>query len=82
MTEELEEMHSELNKLNLATDKKANTPEELAYLLRSKTIIVHGQIFAGTMLRIGDITKLLETTMSSVRFTLSKDLQEITELSL
>ena len=30
MTEELEEMHKDLNKLNLATDKNADTPEELA----------------------------------------------------
>jgi len=82
MTEELEEMQSELNKLNLATDKKANTPEELAYLLRSKTIIVHGQIFAGTMIRIGNITRLLETSMNNLKFTLSQDLQEIIELSL
>ena len=82
MTEELEEMHKDLNKLNLATDKEADTPEELAYQLRSRIIIVHGQIFAGTILRIGNITKLLETTMSSLKFTLSQDLQEIIELSL
>ena len=82
MTEELEEMHRDLNKLDLATDKKADTPEELAYLLRSRTITVHGQIFAGTMLRIGNITKELETTMSSLKFTLSPDLQQIIELSL
>jgi len=82
MTEELEEMHSDLKKLDLATDKKADTPEELAYQLRSRVIIVHGQIFAGTMLRIGNVTKLLETTVNSVRFTLSQDLQEIIEHSL
>ena len=82
MTEELEEMHKDLNKLDLATDKKADTPDELAYQLRSRIIIVHGQIFAGTMLRIGNVTKLLETTLNSVKFTLSQDLQEIIEHSL
>ncbi|MDO8946382.1 MAG: FapA family protein [Desulfocapsaceae bacterium] len=82
MTEELEEMNSDLYKMNLATDKKADTPEELAYRLRSRSIKVHGQIFAGSLLRIGNVTKLLGTTTSSRKFTLSEDLQEIISLPL
>lgn len=82
MTGELEEMNEELNQLNLATDKHADTPEEMAYMLRSRSITVHGLIFAGTKLRIGNVTKVLESTMSARRFTLSEDLQEITSFSL
>ncbi|MBU0663987.1 MAG: FapA family protein [Proteobacteria bacterium] len=82
MSEELEEMNSDLHKINLATRNKNDTPEELATRLRSRTITVHGQIFAGTLLRIGNVTKLLETNMSSKKFTLSADLQEIIPLPL
>ncbi|MFH2121896.1 MAG: FapA family protein [Pseudomonadota bacterium] len=82
MTEELEEMNSDLHKMNLATDKKADTPEELAYRLRSRSIKVHGRIVAETLLRIGNVTKMLETTASSRKFILSEDLQEIISLPL
>ncbi|MBW6520466.1 MAG: FapA family protein [Desulfoarculaceae bacterium] len=82
MSEELEEMHSDLHKLNLAAHKKEDTPEELSTRLRSRTITVHGLIYAGTLLRIGNVTKLLENTMAARRFSLSEDLQEIIPLSL
>jgi uncharacterized protein (DUF342 family) len=82
MTEELEEMHRDLNKLNLAADKKGDTPQELTKRLRSRTITIPGMIFAGTLLRIGNVTKEVETTMAARKFTLSEDLQEILSLSL
>lgn len=82
MTEELEELNSDLHKLNLATKNKNDTPEELSCRLRSRTITVHGQIFAGTQLRIGNVTKILESNMTARKFSLSEDLQEIIPLSL
>ncbi len=82
MTEELEEMNSDLHKMNLATEKKTDTPEERAKRLRSRTITVHGQIFADTQIRIGNVTLLLETTMAARKFCLSEDLQKIIPLSL
>lgn len=77
MTEELEEMHSDLQKLNLATDKRADSPSELVAKLRSRTIIVQGLIYAGTQLRIGNVTTELQTPLSAIKFTLSEDLQKI-----
>lgn len=77
MTEELEEMHEELNKMNLASNKKAASPEELAFLLRSRSITIHGLVYPETLLRIGHVTYLLEKTMAACVFTLSADLQEI-----
>lgn len=82
MTEELEEMKNELSRLNLAADKKADTPEELVKQLQSRTITVRGLIYAGTQLRIGNVTTVLESTIASKRFALSADMQEITPLSL
>jgi uncharacterized protein (DUF342 family) len=82
MTEELEEMHSELNTLNLATHKRGDTPEELSKQLRSQTITVHGHIYAGTLLRIGNVIHILENTLSARKFVLSEDLQEIIPLPL
>ena len=82
MTEELEEMHRELNTLNLATHKRGDTPEELSKRLRSRAITVHGQIYANTVLRIGNVTKVLENTLSAKKFVLSEDLQEIIPLPL
>jgi len=77
MHEELEELRGELQKVNLATDKRADTPEELAGKLRSRTISVEGLIYAGTQLRIGNVKTVLETTTGVIKFTLSPDLQEI-----
>jgi uncharacterized protein (DUF342 family) len=77
MSEELEELRGELKRLNLATDKRADTPEELAGKLRSRTISVEGLIYAGTMLRIGNVKTVLEITTAARKFTLSHDLQEI-----
>lgn len=82
MTEELEEMNSDLHKMDLATEKKTDTPEERTKRLRSRTITVHGQIFADTQIRIGNVTLLLETTMAARKFCLSEDLQKIIPLSL
>lgn len=77
MTEELEEMNEELRKINLASDKKAATPEELSARLRSHTITVHGVVFPETILRIGNVTFLVDRRMASVIFALSEDLTEI-----
>jgi uncharacterized protein (DUF342 family) len=82
MTRELEEMRDELKGLNLAADKKAETSAELVKRLRSRTITVHRMIFAGTLLRIGNVTRLLEETMVAQKFVLSEDLQTIIALSL
>ena len=77
MTEELEEMNSDLKTMNLAAHNKGDSTEERNKLLRSRTITVHGQIFAGTLLRIGNVTKVVENTMAARIFSLSEDLQEI-----
>ncbi len=77
MSEEVEELRGELKRLNLATDKRADTPEELAGKLRSRTISVEGLIYAGTVLRIGNVKTVLEITTAARKFTLSQDLQEI-----
>jgi uncharacterized protein (DUF342 family) len=77
MNEELEELRGELRGMNLATDKRADTPEELAEKLRSRTISVEGLIYAGTQLRIGNVKTVLEITTAASKFTLSPDLQEI-----
>jgi len=82
MTEELEELHYELNQLNLATDKRADSPDELAAKSRSRNIAVSGVIVAGTQIRIGNVTTVLETAMTGRKFTLSEDLQEIISLPL
>ncbi len=82
MTEELEELHYELNQLNLATDKRAESPDELAAKSRSRNIAVSGVIVAGTQIRIGNVTTVLETAMTGRKFTLSEDLQEIISLPL
>jgi len=77
MTEELEDLHHELHQLNLSTDKKADSPDELAAKLRSRTVSVSGLIVAGTQIRIGNVTTVLETAMTARKFILSEDLQEI-----
>jgi hypothetical protein len=82
MTEELEELHHELIQLNLATDKRTDSPEELAAKSRSRHIAVSGVIVAGTQIRIGNVTTVLETDVTGRKFTLSEDLQEIISLPL
>jgi len=82
MTEELEELHHELIQLNLATDKRTDSPEELAAKSRNRHIAVSGVIVAGTQIRIGNVTTVLETDVTSRKFTLSEDLQEIISLPL
>jgi len=77
MTEELEEMNDDLKRMNLATFNKGDTPEERSKRLKSRTITIHGQIFAGTLLRIGNVTKVIENTMAARIFSLNEDLQEI-----
>jgi hypothetical protein len=77
MTEELEEMNSDLKTMNLAAHNKGDSPEERNKRLRSRTITVHGLIYAGTLLRIGNVTKVVENTMAARIFSLSEDLQEI-----
>jgi len=77
MGEELEELRGELKRVNLATDKRADTPEELAEKLRSRTIYVAGLIYAGTQLRIGNVKTVLEISTAARTFILSPDLQEI-----
>lgn len=82
MTEELEELHHELSLLNLAMDKGTDSPDELAAKSRSRNIAVSGVIVAGTQIRIGNVTTVLETAMAARKFTLSEDLQEIISLPL
>jgi len=77
MSEELEELRGELKGMNLATDKRADSPEELAEKLRSHAISVAGLIYAGTRLRIGNVKTVLDLTTAARKFTLSPDLQEI-----
>lgn len=77
MTGELEEMHRELERLNLASDIRDETAEDSAQKLRGRAITVQGLVHAGTQLRIGNVTMVLETSMTACKFTLSKDLQEI-----
>jgi uncharacterized protein len=82
MSEELEELHHDLNQMDLATDKRANSQEELAAKLRGRTVSVSGTIVAGTQIRIGNVTMVLETDTAARKFTLSEDLQEIVFLPL
>lgn len=82
MTEELEEMKAELSKVNMAIIKQADSPEELVKQLRSRTISVRGVIYAGTQLRIGNVTTVLESTIATKKFSLSANLQEILPVSL
>jgi uncharacterized protein (DUF342 family) len=77
MTQELEEMHRELRALNLAAGEKADSEEEESKRLRSHSIMVQRTIFAGTLLRIGNVTMELTTTVSARKFSLSEDLERI-----
>lgn len=77
MTEELEEMYHALRALNLASGEKSDSEEEATKRLRSHNIMVQRMIFAGTRLRIGNVTMELETTMKARKFALSEDLKTI-----
>ncbi len=77
MTKELEEVHCELRALNLASGDKADSEEEENKRLRSYTIMVQRMIFAGTLLRIGNVTLELATTMNARKFALSENLDMI-----
>lgn len=78
MTEELAEMNHDLHKLNVATCKKEDSPEERNNRLKKLSIKVYGQIFAGTLLRIGNITTMVEKTITARKITLSDNMQELT----
>jgi len=77
MTEELEEMHLELERLNLASEPRVATSEDPAQKLRGRAITVQGLVYAGTRLRIGNVATVLEAPMVTCKFILSEDLQEI-----
>ncbi len=77
MTEELAEMNHDLHKLNLTTGQKGDSPEERNNRLKSLSIKVYDQIFAGTVLRIGNITTMVEKTITARKITLSEDMQEL-----
>lgn len=73
MTGELEEMHQELGRLDLASD--IHTARHQGPV--GGVIVVQGMIHAGTRLRIGNLTMVLETALTACRLTRSGNRQEI-----
>jgi len=68
----IDTLYQDMNKLNLIPGTSTANEESGVEYLRRISITVHGTVFSGTELQIGNVTKTLEHNLSAVRFVLDK----------
>ena len=79
---ELTKARSELHNLNLIPGSPVDSMAEDFTIDDEAEIIVHGQIFQGTKLRIGNVTRTLALNQSRKRFKIDKGTNQIVDIPL
>ena len=82
LEEAVHAMHEEMEKLNLIPGTGANTDEEGEKYLRKISITIHGTIYTGTELQIGNTTTITKYDYSGIRFSLNTEDNTFRETSL
>lgn len=82
LEEAVHSLHDEMMKLNLIPGTGARTDEEGMEYLKKISITVHGTIYSGTELQIGNTTTITEHDYSSIRFSLNTNNNTFIETSL
>ena len=82
LEESIEALYQDMGRLNLVPGTSSNREGKGIEYLRGITITVHGTVFSGTELQIGNITTTLKYDATSVQFSLDMDQNSITENTL
>ncbi len=78
----LGELQNTLSKFDLATDLSSLLPDGSYNVEHDVEIVIHGEVFAGTRLRIGNCKRILDKEYSSVKCVWDRSLNEISIKSL
>ncbi len=79
---ELDELQNTLSQFNLATDLSPLRADSSCNIEHAVEIVIHGEVFAGTRLRIGNFKRVLDKNYYSVKFTLDRYTNEISIQSI
>lgn len=71
LEESINSLKNDLHSISLIPGIDSPTPEETMNALRGITIIVHGTLFSGTKLQIGNTSRTTEYDFKSIRFRLN-----------
>jgi uncharacterized protein len=75
--EELEQLSNDFDKLNLLPGTPLFSRHDSTDNQLSATITITGTIAAGTILRLGNLTRIIEEDLSGVRFSIDHDARQI-----
>ncbi len=79
---ELDELQNALSQFDLATDLSPLLPDNSCNIEHAVEIVIHGEVFAGTRLRIGNLTRILDKDYSKVKCIWDRTLDDIAIRSL
>jgi len=75
--EELDQLSNDFNKLNLLPGTPLFSRHDATDNQSSATISISGTIAAGTVLRLGNLTRIIEEDLSGVSFSIDQDARQI-----